>query len=227
MVRTERLTRLKIKKTFAKATRAFITTFLCLALLLATFSVANAESDALIPTNAPTVMETNSESVVSDNSDTPEKSEGFLGLSYSDIINTALGAFLGFFASLCVENWLRKRRRGKCIVNIALELMDLKCRIEESLNITDIPSALSYKLYTPIWETIIGNGDILELKNKPYYNTLFKAYNSITKLSRLEDGTRENTHIDICEIVGMRKAVLALLNAEPLNALMEKYGTTR
>ncbi|MCL2164325.1 MAG: hypothetical protein FWH55_08035, partial [Oscillospiraceae bacterium] len=142
-----------------------------------------------------------------------------------DIVVAAIGAFFGYGFALVVEHQLLARKRRKCITNIALELKDLKTRLERSANDPAIPSALSYSIHTPIWETVVGNGDILELKTKKLrdcYDVLFRVYSSIEKLSVLENSTREKDGAAIInEVLGMRRAVLKLFDEDPLKSLID------
>jgi hypothetical protein len=152
----------------------------------------------------------------------------------SDIFNTALGAFIGLFLSMFLENRLSRRRRKKCIVNIALELNDIKNLIKNHLN--DSTPTLSYAIYTPIWETVIGNGDILELKNEAYYDDIFLVYGQISKLSKMEDFAKENSITNITTIKQQRAFIIKLLSSKTnfqndtefkehkLYTLLEKYA---
>jgi hypothetical protein len=138
---------------------------------------------------------------------------------FYDTAIAAIGGFIGFGFALLLQQLLVIRQRKKCIVNIVLELNDMRKRIENKKDERKIPSTLSYGLATPIWETVVSNGNILELKKEPYYDVLFTVYNSISKLSRLEDRTREDVPQDLDELLGMRRAVLELFGAEPLKSL--------
>lgn len=140
-----------------------------------------------------------------------------------DITIAAIGAFIGYGFALLLEQRLLLRRRKKCIENIVIELKDIELSVKEKADDRSIPSALSYNLYFPIWETVVGNGDILELKKEPYYDELFAMYNTLSKLARLEDGTRNSDSQNIEEIIGMRQAVLDLYKGDLLKELIQKY----
>lgn len=154
--------------------------------------------------------------------------------SASDMFNTAVGAAAGFFLSMLLENWLRKRRRRKCIINIALELNDIKAMINDKKD-NNTP-ALSYAIYIPIWEAVVGNGDILELRNEPYYDDLFLIYGHISRLSKLEDFAQENGITDMSNIIQQRAYIIKLLSSKEefpddaafdehqLHPLLDKYA---
>lgn len=170
-----------------------------------------------IPTPTPTGGL--SRSTVSSNGSATRSGEGNAKNWFYDTAIAAIGGFIGFGFALLLQQLLVVRQRKECIVNIVLELNDMRKRIENKKDERQIPSTLSYSLATPIWEAVVSNGNILELKKEPYYDVLFTVYNSISKLSRLEDRTREDVPQDLDELVGMRRAVLELFGAEPLKSL--------
>lgn len=141
-------------------------------------------------------------------------------INLSNIINTAIGAILGLGIALYIDYHLIRRKRQKSIENIILELKDIRNTLKELKDNTDIPSIFGYAFSVPIWETVIGNGDILELKNKPYYNFLFIVYSHITKLKKMEDWFYENhfimdtknCNVYMTEIISQRNEVYSWLS---------------
>lgn len=148
-----------------------------------------------------------------------EKIEGdsdiFFGISLKDIINSAIGAFLGFGASLILEQMATSANKKKSINNIVAELETVRDGIRESIISfipdsikSDIPNYLLaeerrgeykvvlegldkkiremvYVIYLPIWETVLQTGDILEFKDKPYFDTMIFVYTKIYRLRAL------------------------------------------
>lgn len=131
-------------------------------------------------------------------------------ISLTDILNSAIGAFLGFGTSLFLEQVLTSSRKRKSIDNIVSELISIRDGIREdilkSINLsamrtdcnlvsTDIDMMLidtkirqmAYVIYAPIWETVLQTGDILEFKNKSYFEDLILLYTKIYKLKTLID----------------------------------------
>ncbi len=148
-----------------------------------------------------------------------EKIEGdsdvFFGISLKDIINSAIGAFLGFGASLILEQMATSANKRKSINNIVAELQTVRDGIRESV-ISFIPDSIKndisnnllaekfrgekevvlerldkkiremvYVIYLPIWETVLQTGDILEFKEKPYFDTMIFVYTKIYRLKAL------------------------------------------
>jgi len=209
---------------------------LILLLMTVSHSAAFADSSIVSVSELIEVNETVSSLCLSTTTDTIgtnlSKSNSDL-LNASGIFNACLGAFVGFFLSTSLQDWLRRRHRKKCIVNIALELKDIKNTIQKCKDA--ITPVLSYAIYTPIWEAVVGNGDILELKEEPYYDDLFLAYGHISKLSKMEDFAQENGQVDMTKIWQQRICIIKLLSTQvdfpddknfeehKLYSLLEKY----
>lgn len=148
-----------------------------------------------------------------------EKVEGdndiLFGISLKDIINSAIGAFLGFGASLILEQMATSANKKKSINNIVAELEAVRDGIRESV-ISFIPDSIKsdisnnilteelrgenkaileeldkkiremvYVIYLPIWETVLQTGDILEFKDKPYFDAMIFVYTKIYRLKAL------------------------------------------
>jgi hypothetical protein len=171
----------------------------------------------------------------SESEKTKTNSSSSCWFNVSGIFNTFLGAFLGVLLSVCLNDRLRKNRRKKCIDNIALELKDIKNALQEHKK-TPTP-ILSYAIYTPIWEAVVGNGDILELIKEPYYDDLFLVYAHINKLSKMENFAIENDELDcMIGIQQQRAYIIKLLSSRidfpyeenfeehKLYPLLEKYA---
>lgn len=147
------------------------------------------------------------------------KEEENLWLSLSDIINTAIGALLGFGSAFYLQYHLIRRKRQKSIENIVLELKDIRNTLEKWKDDTTIPPIFGYALFVPVWDAIIGNGDVIELKNKPYYNSLFIVYSNVLKLQKMENWLYENYQICknndeyIKNIILQRKKVYSILTS--------------
>lgn len=144
-----------------------------------------------------------------------DDSDIFFGISLKDIINSAIGAFLGFGASLILEQIATSANKRKSINNIVAELESVRDGIRESI-ISFIPDSIKrdisngllteefekenkivleildkkikeivYVIYLPIWETVLQTGDILEFKDKPYFDTMIFVYTKIYRLKAL------------------------------------------
>ena len=155
-----------------------------------------------------------------------ERDTSFGWFNASDMVNTGVGAAAGFFLSMLLEDWLRRQRKRKSIINIALELKDIKVMIDSKKDATT--PALSYAIYTPIWETVVGNGDILELRKKPYYDDLFLIYGHISRLAKMEDFAQGNGIENMSKIIEQREYIIKLLSSNfeehQLYSLLEKYA---
>lgn len=139
----------------------------------------------------------------------------FFGISLKDIINSAIGAFLGFWASLVLQKRATSANKRKSINNIIAELETIRDGIRGSV-IAFIPDSLKsdisnnllveevredkkavigridkkiremvYVIYLPIWETVLQTGDILEFKDQPYFDTMILIYTKIYRLKAL------------------------------------------
>lgn len=145
--------------------------------------------------------------------------------SGADIANTAIGALLGFGASLFLENYVIGLNRASAIDNIVAEIKAMESLISKGFsdNIkknggyyhdADISALfkafddkraydgkyvdalekmvikidkLRYALYIPIWDSVLQNGDLLQFKNKEYFDSLIKVYTYILKIKSLID----------------------------------------
>lgn len=139
----------------------------------------------------------------------------FWGISLKDIINSAIGAFLGFGASLILEKRTTSANKRKSINNIISELQSVRDGIRESI-IVLIPDKMknaiyknllvegtdweirgileridkkiiemAYVIYLPIWENVLQAGDILEFKDKPYFDAMICVYTKIYRLKAI------------------------------------------
>ena len=136
-------------------------------------------------------------------------------ISIFDVINSAIGAFLGFGSSLFLEKILVSSRKKTSIQNIVAELTSIRdglrktiidsiekdlvenfdemtlANIEvlkEKLNLSKMDfniRQMAFVIYVPVWETIIQTGDVLEFKNKDYFEHLILIYTKIYKLKNL------------------------------------------
>lgn len=120
-----------------------------------------------------------------------------------DILNSAIGAFLGFGASILVETIFLSRRKKKSIVNVIAELESildgLKQELyviffkDENIKVTDWNEvskkiiSLAHVIYLPIWNTILQTGDVLEFKNEKYFDELIWLYTKLNKLQIMID----------------------------------------
>lgn len=161
--------------------------------------------------NTEVCVENNMQEKIEDDCD----GDVFFGISLKDIINSAIGAFLGFGASLILEQMATSANKRKSINNIVAELESVRDGIRESV-ISFIPDSIKsdisnnllteeferenklvlekldkkikemvYIIYLPIWETVLQTGDILEFKDKTYFDTMIFIYTKIYRLRAL------------------------------------------
>lgn len=151
------------------------------------------------------------------------------GISLADIINSAIGAFFGMITSLMLEKIVDSNQKKKTIDNIISELLSIKNGIHSQIikNLTpeiiqialsksnyEISIAneiielidsnikdMSYVIYVPIWETVLQTGDILEFKNKNYFEELILIYTKIYKIKILIDNYYEEKTVDFKQIL--------------------------
>jgi len=109
-----------------------------------------------------------------------------------DLIISVVGAFTGFGLALILEKLMSNHSKRKSIKNLKIELIDIKELLELEKDNTRM--SFSYAIYIPIWEAVIGNGDILQLRKKKYYEVLIAVYSRIYKLAKKEDWFFENRY---------------------------------
>lgn len=179
-------------------------------------------------------------------------SDVFFGISLKDIINSAIGAFLGFGASLILEQMATSANKRKSINNIVAELVTVRDGIRESV-ISFIPDSIKsdifnnllveefrgekrvvlerldkkiremvYIIYLPIWETVLQTGDILEFKDKPYFDTMIFVYTKIYRLKALIESYYKEEQ-NILELTVILKECLDLdaVFSDPNNSIAE------
>lgn len=132
-------------------------------------------------------------------------------INADDILNSAVGAFLGFGASMVVEAIVLTRRKKKSIKNVIAELESILGGLEKDLyneifkdktnvNVEAITDwggvinkikGLAYVIYLPIWNAVLQTGDVLEFKNEKYFEDLVWVYTKLNKLQLLIDNYGE------------------------------------
>lgn len=174
------------------------------------------------------------------------------GISLKDIINSAIGAFLGFGTSLILEQMATSANKRKSINNIVAELETVRDGIRESV-ISFIPDSIKndisnnllaeelkgenklllerldkkiremvYIIYLPIWETVLHTGDILEFKDKPYFDTMIFVYTKIYRLKALIESYYKGEQ-NVLELTVILKECLDLdeVFSNPNNSISE------
>lgn len=225
--------------------KKFIFSFILLILI---FNVEGKEVNA--KKNTDVCVENNEQEKLEDDRDI------FFGISLKDIINSAIGAFLGFGTSLILEQMATSANKKKSINNIVAELETVRDGIRESI-ISFIPDSLKsdisnnllegklsgekgvmleeldkkiremvYVIYLPIWETVLQTGDILEFKNKPYFNTMIFVYTKIYRLKALIESYYKRDK-NVLELTAILKECLDLdmVFSDPNNSIAELLKT--
>ena len=196
--------------------------------------------------NTEVCVENNMQEKIEDDSDV------FFGISLKDIINSAIGAFLGFGTSIILEQMATSANKRKSINNIVAELETVRDGIRESV-ISFIPDSLKndisnnllaeelsgekrvalerldkkiremvYIIYLPIWETVIQTGDILEFKDKSYFDTMIFVYTKIYRLKALIESYYKGEQ-NVLELTVILKECLDLdaVFSDPHNSIAE------
>ncbi|MDE6550319.1 MAG: hypothetical protein K2M44_02300 [Clostridia bacterium] len=141
----------------------------------------------------------------------------------SDFANTAIGALLGFGASLLLDKYLIAVNKEKVIDNIVAEMtrmclyisemFDPYIRLQDNngneiIKFSDtLQGALDsltnkansdqykpefkilknrvinhrYKIFLPIWDSVLQNGDLLRFKDREYFECLINIYTRLNK----------------------------------------------
>lgn len=168
------------------------------------------------------------------------------GISTADIINSAIGAFFGMITSLMLEKLLESNNKKKSIDNIIAELESIRNGLNEQI-INKLPTEycqeitngiqqsieidadlleqingnikdLAYVIYVPIWETVLQTGDILEFKEKKYFEELIRLYTKIYKLKALIDDYYNEKEVNA---VSVKKIIIECLE---LNDMFTNRG---
>jgi len=97
-----------------------------------------------------------------------------------DLINSAIGAFLGFLLALYLQNRTAKKegkRQAELVIkSMHEELADISGTL--SLYIKDC-KPLRQRIPTPAWEAVLSTGVLLELIDTPHYTCIIKKYSLI------------------------------------------------
>ena len=128
-----------------------------------------------------------------------------------DLLIAFIGAFLGLGSALFLQKSLSNSQARKSIGNIIdeldvffIDLIGVLTDINSSKSLTYdtpeseieifamVPKKLAYAIYVPIWETFVKTGNILEFKNKVYFDDLILLYSNIQKLSNMINWFVEN-----------------------------------
>jgi hypothetical protein len=111
---------------------------------------------------------------------------------FLDMVNSAIGAFLGFLLALYLQRLTdrhsKKEKIGLVLSNIKEELSDISSAVQQYI---DIDKPLKCNIQTPSWDAVQGSGIILELIGEPSYIHIIKVYSLIknfnTELPLLDD----------------------------------------
>jgi hypothetical protein len=97
-----------------------------------------------------------------------------------NLVNSAIGAFLGFlFAMYLQRNTEMRSQKNKInliIKSLQEELFDITTVLQQYIQLKE---PLTYKIQTPSWDAILGSGIILELIECPIYAHAIKTYSLI------------------------------------------------
>jgi hypothetical protein len=141
-------------------------------------------------------------------------------MDIGDIITTAIGAFLGFLFAFWLQAIIDGGKKKQSIINVKRELEELYSLLEA----TKDDHTVSNEIYVPIWDAVVGNGDILCYIKEKYYNQLIETYSHILSLKELEQSLayiqdeREQSH-RINAIVNKRKIVYEKIKSLDINRL--------
>lgn len=169
------------------------------------------------------------------------------GIKSADIINSAIGAFFGMITSLMLDKFIDSKSKRNSITNIIAELDSIRnglydqiiCKlpeqyhnriINEKLEI-DLDSELldqinrnikdlAYVIYIPIWETVLQTGDILEFKEKKYFEELIRMYTKIYKLKALIDSYYSEKEVNV---ICIRRIIIECVELNDMFSNKEYY----
>lgn len=112
-----------------------------------------------------------------------------------EILLTVVGAFLGFGGALLAEGIVRRRQRMRSIHNVVDELNSLLTALDgvwptpDALRgphrlaaIEALVRALAHRIHLPIWDSLVGTGDILEFRTKDFFDSLIGIYGRVLEL---------------------------------------------
>lgn len=136
----------------------------------------------------------------------------------SDIINTAIGAFLGFVFGFLLEMIIENQKRQNSIENIKIELNDILITLEK----TKDDFTVLNNFYVPVWNAVLYTGDILSYIKKPYYKQLIMIYSKIIYLNNLESKVDEkdnNFNENMSLIIKTRRDLYDRIKELKINSL--------
>ena len=116
---------------------------------------------------------------------------------FAEISTTAVGALLGFGASLFLQNYFNILGKKKAISNIISEMANMVVLIEliNDNNDFDYIKKSKNRIYIPIWDSVLQNGDLLMFKDEDYFEPLIAVYTVIISIKSKVDtfgGRRED-----------------------------------
>ena len=103
-------------------------------------------------------------------------------INIGDVLTTAIGAFLGFLFAFWLQTIIDGGKKKQSITNVKRELEELYSLLETTKDDCEV----SNEIYVPIWEAVVGSGDILCYIKEKYYNQLIETYSHILSLKELE-----------------------------------------
>lgn len=109
-----------------------------------------------------------------------------------ELFITGLGAFLGLLAALATEGIVRRRRKLRSFENLLDEargfLLALMPILDSEVETVELVAALKHRIHLPIWDAIVGTGDLMEFRERPYFDSLIRLYTMILELRSRVDG---------------------------------------
>ena len=104
------------------------------------------------------------------------------------------GAFGGFLLASQWEHHSERRKKKKAIENIALELFGIRMTL--CSNIISVANSnskidgkaynkviyIKYSVLTPVWDSLVNSGVLLDFKDEAYFDELIVAYTRVSML---------------------------------------------
>lgn len=110
-----------------------------------------------------------------------------VSIDLREIIYAAIGAFLGFWSAIILDNKSKKKSEAE-LINTSLK--NLRIELEDIYNaLQDASVGQNIVIYTPIYDASVNSGNILVFVEKGYYIDLLKTYSMIKILAQAEFDT--------------------------------------
>lgn len=139
---------------------------------------------------------------------------GTFACLFSEFMNSAVGAFLGFLFASYLQNKTEKENSKKKITLV------LKCICEELQDISDNlkkfkeDEVVSQSIFTPNLSAIVESGIIIELLNKEIYPEIVQVYSIIRRLNEEQNLTKSQKKIYMNNIINESDTIIEFIKKQ-------------